>query len=59
MRSMPRRIDAVEAGADHGHGTALALQPALVRRAVDAMGKAGDDSPALPAQMGREVARIV
>ena len=50
---MPRRIDHVDAAAQHGERDSLCRESAAVRRAVDALGQpAGDGEPALREMCG-------
>jgi len=53
------RVDAVEAGADHGNGAARTVQTACMRSGVDAECQSRDDRPAGLAQMARERAPIL
>ncbi|CFL86926.1 Uncharacterised protein [Bordetella pertussis] len=55
-------VDAVDAGAHHGHRAGALLagqQRAFVGRRVDAQGQAADDAPALAGQVAREGACVV
>ena len=57
--AMSRRIDTVEASAEHRQGVSVHIQRTLVRGTVDAQRQpAGDDEPST-GQFGREGARVL
>ena len=58
QRQMGARVDAVQPGAHEGDAAAGAVQRALVRRTVDALGQARHHGDALAAQRGGKAAGI-